>query len=157
MQQELILSGSPHIKSTQSTTRIMLNVIIALIPEMCIRDRQVAHCGPRPVFHGVRILKQYCKARYVGRHYVRGKLDTVAGELEYLGKGHGKCGFSHAREVLQKNVPARKQCKKYLADCDTVAHKGFADFCDDQFAEDVYKRQGPQSRSRRSAYATVSR
>ncbi len=32
MQQELILSGSPHIKSNQSTTRIMLDVIIALIP-----------------------------------------------------------------------------------------------------------------------------
>ncbi|BDF57696.1 electron transport complex subunit D [Christensenellaceae bacterium] len=32
MQQELILSGSPHIKSGQSTSRIMLDVIIALIP-----------------------------------------------------------------------------------------------------------------------------
>ena len=32
MQQELILSGSPHIKSNQSTTRIMLDVLIALIP-----------------------------------------------------------------------------------------------------------------------------
>ncbi|MEA4853428.1 MAG: RnfABCDGE type electron transport complex subunit D [Christensenella sp.] len=32
MQQELILSGSPHIRSNQSTTRIMLDVIIALIP-----------------------------------------------------------------------------------------------------------------------------
>ncbi|WP_066644970.1 RnfABCDGE type electron transport complex subunit D [Christensenella timonensis] len=32
MQQELILSGSPHIKSGLSTSRIMLDVIIALIP-----------------------------------------------------------------------------------------------------------------------------
>ena len=32
MQRELILSGSPHIKSQQSTSRIMLDVIIALIP-----------------------------------------------------------------------------------------------------------------------------
>lgn len=32
MQQDLILSGSPHIKSGQSTTRIMLDVVIALIP-----------------------------------------------------------------------------------------------------------------------------
>ncbi|MEG1473534.1 MAG: RnfABCDGE type electron transport complex subunit D [Christensenella sp.] len=32
MQQELILSGSPHIKSNGSTSRIMLDVIIALIP-----------------------------------------------------------------------------------------------------------------------------
>lgn len=32
MQQELILSGSPHIKSSQKTSRIMLDVVIALIP-----------------------------------------------------------------------------------------------------------------------------
>ncbi len=32
MQQELILSGSPHIKSSISTSRIMLDVVIALIP-----------------------------------------------------------------------------------------------------------------------------
>lgn len=32
MQQELILSGSPHIKSSISTSRIMLDVVIALVP-----------------------------------------------------------------------------------------------------------------------------
>lgn len=82
MEQKMIVSSSPHFRSTNTTTRIMLDVIIALIPAAIA---SVVIFGPRSL-----MLIGICIASCVLLEYISRKImkrDTTIGDLSAVVTG----------------------------------------------------------------------
>ncbi len=76
---KLVVSASPHLRSTQTTTRIMLDVIIALIPALIA---SVVFFGPRTLIVTAftvssAVLAEYVSRKVMKRHQTIGDLSAV--------------------------------------------------------------------------------
>ncbi len=76
---KLVVSASPHLRSTQTTTRIMLDVIISLIPALIA---SVIFFGPRTLIVTAftvssAVLAEYISRKVMKRHQTIGDLSAV--------------------------------------------------------------------------------
>ena len=76
---KLVVSASPHLRSTQTTTKIMLDVVIALIPALIAA---IFLFGPRvlcvaAVSIGSAVLAEYISRKVMKRHQTIGDLSAV--------------------------------------------------------------------------------
>lgn len=76
---KLVVSASPHLRSTQTTTRIMLDVIISLIPALIA---SVIFFGPRTLIVTAftvssAVLAEYISRKVMKRHQTVGDLSAV--------------------------------------------------------------------------------